>query len=66
MLKEEEIRKSPYYYRFAECDKEGNVVRVSVEDSLITKELVDYLTKHGYRVKERTEEVYTTSFVPSG
>ena len=63
MLKENELRESPYYYRFAQTDRNGFVTLISVEDRCLTNEFIAYLKRYGYVQRERMKERFTPVFV---
>ena len=66
MLKEEQLRKSPFYYRFCESDENGFVTLVSIEDYALTKKFRKYLEKKGYEEAKEKKGEWTTRFVPKG
>ena len=65
MLKEKQLRESPFYYRSAQVNKEGYVTLISVEDYLLTYEFTEYLNQNGYKMrKNKKDRRFTTCFVP--
>ena len=65
MLKEIDLRNSPYYYRLADkIDKEGYVGRITIEDRLLTNEFKQFLYANGYAIDTAEKGQYTTCFKP--